>query len=152
LPEPLSDQDREDHKLPLAKAVRDEGRTMLKVIGISVVNAVSFYMIFIYITVYLERQVGLPAATALDVNTGSMIVMLVLMPLFARLSDRFGRKPLLAAAAFGLLLLSYPLLGHAPHGCPDHLRRSTRFLRLGRLLFGGPTDGHGGDVFVRRAL
>ncbi|MGE0094733.1 MAG: MFS transporter [Alphaproteobacteria bacterium] len=117
LPEPLSDKDREDHKLPLAKAVRDEGRTMMKVIGISVVNAVSFYMIFIYITVYLERQVGLPAATALDVNTVSMIVMLVLMPLFARLSDRFGRKPLLAAAAFGLLLLSYPLLWVMHH--PD---------------------------------
>ena len=128
LPEPLADADRDDHKLPLAKAVREEGHTMLRVIGISVVNAVSFYMIFIYITVYLERQVGLPAAVVLDVNTGSMVVMLVLMPFFARLSDRFGRKPLLAASAFGLLALSYPLLWVMHH--PD---AATIF--LGQLGF-----------------
>ncbi|MCX7355730.1 MAG: MFS transporter [Alphaproteobacteria bacterium] len=110
LPESLTDKDKETHKLPLAKAVREEGGAMARVIGISVVNAVAFYMIFIYITVFLERQVGLPAATALDVNTLSMIAMLVMIPLFARLSDRIGRKPLLVGAAFGLLLLSYPLL------------------------------------------
>ncbi len=117
LPESLADKDKEEHKIPLAKAVSEEGSAMLKVIGISVVNAVAFYMIFIYITVFLERQVGLSAATALDVNTLSMVAMLVMIPLFARLSDRVGRKPLLVGAAFGLLLLSYPLLWVMHH--PD---------------------------------
>ncbi len=117
LPESLADQDKETHKLPLARAVSQEGPAMARVIGISVVNAVAFYMIFIYITVFLERQVGLSAATALDVNTVSMIAMLAMIPLFARLSDRVGRKPLLAASAFGLLVLSYPLLWVMHH--PD---------------------------------
>lgn len=128
LPESLSEQDKDEHTIPLAKAVREEGSAMAKVIGISVVNAVAFYMIFIYITVFLERQVGLPAATALDVNTLSMIAMLAMIPLFARLSDRIGRKPLLMGAAFGLLLLSYPLLWLMHH--PD-----AETIFLGQLGF-----------------
>lgn len=128
LPESLADQDKETHKLPLARAVGQEGRAMAKVIGISVVNAVAFYMIFIYITVFLERQVGLAAATALDINTVSMIAMLAMVPFFAHLSDRIGRKPLLAVSAFGLLLLSYPLLWVMHH--PDAM---TIF--LGQLGF-----------------
>lgn len=117
LPESLADKDKEEHKLPLAKAFSEEGPAMAKVLGISVVNAVSFYMIFIYITVFLERQVGLSASTALDVNTLSMLAMLAVVPFFARLSDRVGRKPLLVGAALGLVLLSYPLLWIMHH--PD---------------------------------
>ena len=119
LPESLADKDKEDHKLPLAKAITQEGPAMARVLGISVVNAVSFYMIFIYITVYLERHVGMSAATALDVNTVSMLIMLVMVPFFARLSDRIGRKPLLVGACFGLVLLAYPLLWIMHH--PDAL-------------------------------
>lgn len=128
LPESLADDDRADHSWPLAAAVRQEGPTMLKVAGISVVNAVGFYMIFIYITVFLERQVGLSPATALDINTVSMVVMLVAIPVFAHLSDRYGRKPMLAGAAFGLMMLSYPLLWIMHH--PDPM-----LILLGQVCF-----------------
>jgi MFS transporter, MHS family, proline/betaine transporter len=39
-----------------------------------------------------------------------MAIMLLVIPAAAALSDRIGRKPVLAAAAGGLLLLSWPLM------------------------------------------
>jgi hypothetical protein len=39
-----------------------------------------------------------------------MAVMLGVILLAARLSDRIGRKPVLAGSALGLLLLAWPLM------------------------------------------
>jgi MFS transporter, MHS family, proline/betaine transporter len=52
---------------------------------------------------------------ALDINTISMVVLLLLIPPIGALSDRFGRKPLLLAATGGMFVMAWPLFWMLHH-------------------------------------
>jgi MHS family proline/betaine transporter-like MFS transporter len=98
------------HGFPLAGAVRGNGREMLMVMGLSLVNAVGFYLTFVYVVTWLRLYANVKAAVALQINTVNMAIMLAVILASAWLSDRIGRKPILVAAALGLTLLSWPLM------------------------------------------
>ena len=95
--------------LPLAEAFRAEWREMLRALALCASFAVSFYLVFVYLTTYMQQVDGLPASRALQINTLSMLLMLAVTPAFAILSDRIGRKPVLIAATLGMTVLSWPL-------------------------------------------
>jgi MHS family proline/betaine transporter-like MFS transporter len=95
---------------PVIEAFRDEWRAMLQVIGFNIMNAIAFYMLFVYMVTFLIDNVKEPRSTALDINTISMVVLMVLIPIVGALSDRIGRKPLLLISTGGMLLLTYPLM------------------------------------------
>lgn len=88
---------------------------MLRVAGFNVLNAVGFYMIFVYVATSLREVVHVRAAQALDINTINMVALLILIPLAGALSDRVGRNPVLVAAALGTLLLAWPLFWMMHH-------------------------------------
>lgn len=95
---------------PLAEAFRKHPVQLLQVISLSLVNAVGFYLIFVYIITWLKLFADVGARTALLINSFNMAVLLVVILGASRLSDRIGRKPILAGAAIGLLFLSWPLM------------------------------------------
>ncbi|HSD34608.1 MAG TPA: MFS transporter [Alphaproteobacteria bacterium] len=95
---------------PLVKALREHPAQMLQVIGISLVNAIAFYLIFVYIIAWLKLAADVGASIALQINSFSMAVLLAVILAMSRLSDRVGRKPILVGAAVGLLVLSWPLM------------------------------------------
>src|SRR5581483_9769444 len=101
---------------PIIEAFRTEWRGMLRIAAFNMLNAVGFYLIFVYAVTYMKEVVHLKAAQALDINTLNMVVLLLLVPVAGSLSDRTGRRPLLFAAGLGVLLLSWPLfwLMHHP--------------------------------------
>ena len=101
---------------PLVEALHTQWRTMLRVIGFNVVSAIGFYLCFIYVTTWLRQVEHLSATTAFDINTASIALLLVMVPLAGALSDRVGRKPVLIAGTAGLLVLAWPLfwLMHHP--------------------------------------
>lgn len=103
---------------PVARAFRHEWRSMLRVCGIWLVNAVGFYMMFLYITTYLQREVGLSAALALDINTISMVVLLLTIPIAGYVSDLVGRRVFMVGVPLLLLVLAYPLLWLMHHADP----------------------------------
>jgi MHS family proline/betaine transporter-like MFS transporter len=128
LPEIPEDNSAYKPKNPVIEAITTEWRAMLKVIGFNIVNAVGFYMMFVYIVTWLIKQVKEPRSDALDINTISMAVLLVLVPVFGALSDKIGRKPLLLFGAGGLAIFSYPLIWLMHH--PDF-----EMILLGQLGF-----------------
>jgi len=83
---------------------------------------------FVYVVTWLIKQVKEPRSDALDINTISMAVLLVLIPLFGALSDKIGRKPLLLFGAAGMAVLGYPLIWLMHH--PDFM-----MILLGQLGF-----------------
>jgi MFS transporter, MHS family, proline/betaine transporter len=118
LPEaPVQSSTEEPATSPIVEAFRTEWRAMLQVAGFNILNAVGFYMIFVYVATYLRQIVHIQAAQALDINTINMVILLLLIPAAGALSDRVGRKPLLIASALGTLVLAWPLfwLLHHPH-------------------------------------
>jgi MHS family proline/betaine transporter-like MFS transporter len=103
------DQPASQHGFPLAQALREHPVQMLQVVSISLVNAVSFYLIFVYIITWLKLAADIGARTALLINSANMAILMVMILAMSRLSDRIGRKPILVGASLGLLLFSWPL-------------------------------------------
>ena len=103
------DQPAAKHGFPLLKALREHPVQILQVASISLVNALSFYLIFVYIVTWLKLFADIGARTALLINSANMAILMGVILGASRLSDRIGRKPILVGAAIGLLLLSWPL-------------------------------------------
>jgi MHS family proline/betaine transporter-like MFS transporter len=104
------DQPAATEGFPLLRALREHPVQMLQVVGISLVTAVGFYLIFVYIIAWLKLFADVRASIALQINSLNMAILLGVILGMSRLSDRIGRKPILAGAAIGLLLLSWPLM------------------------------------------
>ncbi len=95
--------------VPVIAAFKHNWRTILQIMALSLVNAVGFYLLWVYAISYLVDIMHVSTASALDVNTLSLVVMMPVITLAALLSDRIGRKPLLYFVAVGSLLLACPL-------------------------------------------
>ena len=95
---------------PLFDALRDHPKQLLQVVGLSMINAAVFYIVFLYIITWLKQASGMGASVATIINSINMAIMVVLIMGFAWLSDRIGRKPLLVGAAIGLVLFAWPLM------------------------------------------
>lgn len=85
-------------------------KTMLLVVGITVGGTSAFYTYTTYMQKFLKLSVGLTDDQTTTVVTISLVVAILLQPLYGALSDKYGRKPLLVS--FGVLgtLCTYPLL------------------------------------------
>ena len=74
-----------------------------------ILPSISFYLIFVYLVTYLKEFVHIPLSTSLFINTISMTLMIVFIPIFGFLSDRLGHKILIVSGTVGFIILSYPL-------------------------------------------
>lgn len=95
---------------PLAVAFRDHRSQVLRVLGLNVASAATYYTIFVYAATWVSQTTTLPRAVALNITTVTILTFLVVLPIAALLSDRFGRKLILGVGMSACLLLAYPLL------------------------------------------
>ncbi len=100
---------------PLKDAFTNHRKEMLQSAGLNMMNAVTFYTVFIYLPTWLVDEVGETTAEALDINTISMAALTVFVPLAAILADKFGRKPFLLLGSAGVAILSPALLNLMHH-------------------------------------
>jgi MHS family proline/betaine transporter-like MFS transporter len=82
-------------RIPVVETLHDHWRRVVGFAGLSVFNAVGFYVSFVYLVSWLQTADGLPPSRALEINSLSMTIMLPVVIAAGLLSDRFGRKPLL---------------------------------------------------------
>ena len=108
LPETPTSDDKVD--APLKEVFTSHKKPMFQSIGLNIMGAVSFYLIFIYLATWLVQEVHETKSEALDINTISLFVLLIATPLFATVSDKVGRKPMLIIGAVLMALVAYPLI------------------------------------------
>lgn len=101
---------------PITYIFRHFPKVIIKATLLPLLPAVGFYIVSVYMPAYLNTFLHVPLQTGLEINTVTMIVILMVMPLLGYLSDRIGRKPLFFIAGAGLLLFSYPLFLLIGHG------------------------------------
>jgi MHS family alpha-ketoglutarate permease-like MFS transporter len=84
-------------------------REALLVIAITAGGTASFYAYTIYLQKFLANTAGFDRATASQIMTVALGIMLLLQPLAGRLSDRIGRKPLMIFFGVCGMLFTYPI-------------------------------------------
>ena len=85
-------------RAPIVETLHDHWRIVVGFAGLSVFNAVGFYVSFVYLVSWLQTADGMAPARALEINSMSMALLLPVMIATGILSDRIGRKPVLLAA------------------------------------------------------
>jgi MFS transporter, MHS family, alpha-ketoglutarate permease len=85
-------------------------RAVLTVVGLTMGGTVAFYTYTTYMQKFLVISAGMSKETATLINASTLIVFMLIQPLFGALSDRIGRRPLLIS--FGVLgtLSTIPIL------------------------------------------
>ncbi|MNJ86327.1 Alpha-ketoglutarate permease [compost metagenome] len=92
------------------KALLQHPKAILTVVGLTLGGTLAFYTYTNYMQKFLVNTVGLTKDLSTLISFISLLIFVILQPLFGALSDRIGRKPLLIG--FGILgtIFTVPLL------------------------------------------
>ncbi|MBQ0928323.1 MFS transporter [Saccharopolyspora endophytica] len=93
---------------PVRELLRNNGTQLLQVAGLMTMMHVPFYAILTYLVTYETDHLGHSSGDAALLSTAISLIGLVLVPVFGRLSDRIGRRPVLIGAGIALFVLSTP--------------------------------------------
>jgi len=114
LPEtPEFERVEENHavaKLPVAVLLRNHWASVIRVILCALVSVVSTIVGTWSLAQGTSDAVGLDRTTLLWMVILSNVVALVALPLWAKLSDRIGRRPVFVFGALGSAVLAFPFL------------------------------------------
>ncbi|MFJ7767392.1 glycine betaine/L-proline transporter ProP [Streptomyces sp. NPDC097107] len=97
-------------KVPLRDMITGQWRALLLCVGLVLVFNVTDYMLLSYMPSYLTSELKYDETHGLLVVLAVMALMMVVQPFAGALTDRVGRRPVIAAGCAGFLLLSVPAL------------------------------------------
>ncbi|MFF3915690.1 glycine betaine/L-proline transporter ProP [Streptomyces sp. NPDC001852] len=95
-------------KVPLREMVAGQWRALLLCMGLVLVFNVTDYMLLSYMPSYLTSELKYDETHGLLVVLGVMALMMIVQPFAGALTDRVGRRPVIAAGCAGFLFLSVP--------------------------------------------
>lgn len=122
---------------PVRDAFTTHLGAVVKVALLNVANGVGFYAVFVYAVTYIKNVDGLDESMGLNLNTLSMAALLLILPVTAALSDRFGRKPLVILGAASLAFGAIPLFHLLHHSDPAIILMGELGFVLGLGLLAG---------------
>jgi MHS family shikimate/dehydroshikimate transporter-like MFS transporter len=94
---------------PLVEVFRDHWKQVLVVAGAYLAQNVTFYILIAFTVAYGTEQLGLSRPFMVSIVVISSVVSFFLLPAFALLSDRFGRRPLLLTGIVGMAVTAFAL-------------------------------------------
>ena len=84
---------------------------MLLALFIPLMNGSGYYVLFSYMPTFLKsKQIGFSTGTALLVTAASLVAISIAIPFMGKLSDRVGRKRVIAGAAIAMAIAGHSLL------------------------------------------
>lgn len=123
---------------PIRDAVRTQRQQMVFSFALAAFSSLGFYTLSGYFVSYLTTTVGLDSNSALISNSVALFVAFLVMILGGRLSDLFGRKPLLLVGVIINALACIPAYLMASQGSLLSAIIGQSLLAIGCGLFWGP--------------
>ena len=103
----------ENYRLPASyfQSRRDFAKQLQRVvliIGITLFAAVIVYLLYVFFVAYMTAVLNYKPYQALFINTISIILLVFLNPLVAKLADRVGRRPMMALGLISTIMWAFP--------------------------------------------
>jgi MHS family alpha-ketoglutarate permease-like MFS transporter len=118
--------------------LRKYPRAVALVFGLTTGGTLAFFTYTVYMHSYLVNTVGLTAQQSGWVSIATLMLFMVVQPLFGALSDRIGRRPLLIAFGIGGTFGTWPLLAALSH--THSVTMAFLLLAVALLLVSGYTS------------
>jgi len=97
-------------KLPVAVLLRNHWASVIRVVLCALVSVISTIVGTWSLAQGTSDEIGLERTTLLWMVILSNVVALIALPLWAKLSDRIGRRPVFVFGALGSAVLAFPFL------------------------------------------
>ena len=96
-------------KSGLVTLFREHPREAFLIIGITAGGTASFYAFTVYMQKFLVNTSGFDRASASQIMTIALLILLVLQPVVGRISDIVGRRRVMMVFGIGGTFLTYPI-------------------------------------------
>jgi len=95
-------------RLPLLEVIRTHPRNILLAMGFRMGENSSFYIVTVWVLSYATQKLGLSKTILLNGVLIGSALQLVAIPLFGRLSDTLGRRPVYLGGAWAFIAFAFP--------------------------------------------
>ncbi|KFN39595.1 MAG: hypothetical protein JU82_06425 [Sulfuricurvum sp. MLSB] len=102
-------QPPEDKVVPIVAILRHHRREFWQFLSIASAIWIFYYTVFVYLPIWLEGSAHLSKAEAGEINTLSIVIGVVFIPLMAMAADKIGSLRVMRIAALILALSVFPL-------------------------------------------
>ena len=93
---------------PLKYALTNHHRDILKVFFLVAGTSVAYWILLTYMSTYIINFLNISIGTAFEINSVILIFFIIACPLFGKLVDKVGRKPVAWVSYGGMLVCYYP--------------------------------------------
>ena len=123
----------------------------LRAFGFTIVWTVCFYVLLNYMPTWTRQHLKISPAAALWANTIGLFVLMIFIPMMGRLSDKYGRKPLLLACCIAYIVLPYPIFAYLLGGASyTELILVQILFAILISMFSGPGPAAIAEIFPTR--
>jgi MFS transporter, MHS family, shikimate and dehydroshikimate transport protein len=95
-------------RMPIKEVLSGHWRSVVLLIFVQAGATIAYYLLTVYVLVYITEHLGLPKSWGLTGILLGAAVELVMIPVWARLSDKIGRRPVYALGTLVLALYAFP--------------------------------------------
>jgi MHS family proline/betaine transporter-like MFS transporter len=134
-------------KSPFGALTRSGLRSMMYVAMIMPIQSVAAYLLLGFMYTFLVKQVGMDSTAALLSNAVGIAAYAFFYLVGGTLSDRFGRKPVLMAGAFWLVVVAYFAVRLAANGSLIGAVTGQVLLGIGIGLYGAACSVAAAELF-----
>lgn len=126
---------------PMKTAFASTKMRMLQVFLIMALSGLGFYFLTGYFVTYLQTVANLNSVESLLSNSIALLSFAVMLAVGGRISDRFGRRPVMLIGATGMVVLSIPAFVLVSTG-------DFTLAVIGQLLLAAPLCLYGGGSYT----
>jgi MHS family proline/betaine transporter-like MFS transporter len=108
-------------KSPIREVLTRYRPHILRIVLVNIGFGVAYYTVFVYAVTYIRNIDHFTETVALELNTLSMGVLLVALPLAAWVADRFGHRRMVTYSFVLLVALAIPLFSAIHSNLPEQV-------------------------------